>query len=78
LRLQVAANYGQLEACVKLVERGAAWPTGRGAKAAGGDVVTLLVNSKACKKRNLKVWQTLLLLSYVSLLVGLVIVSGFA
>jgi hypothetical protein len=53
--LQVAANYGQLEACVKLVENGAAWPTGRGAKGAGGDVVTLLVNSKACKKRNLKV-----------------------
>jgi hypothetical protein len=53
--VQVAANYGQLEACVKLVEKGAAWPTGRGAKAAGGDVVTLLVNSKACKKRNLKV-----------------------
>jgi hypothetical protein len=40
---------------VKLVERGASWPTGRGAKAAGGDVVTLLVGSKACKKRNLKV-----------------------
>ncbi|WIA18829.1 hypothetical protein OEZ85_003509 [Tetradesmus obliquus] len=52
--VQVAANYGQLEACVALVEAGAAWPTGRGAKAAGGDVVTLLVGSKACKKRNLK------------------------
>lgn len=52
---QVGAHYGQLEACVRLIELGAKWPRGKGAKAAGGDVVTMLANSRRVQQRNLKV-----------------------
>jgi hypothetical protein len=52
---QTAASYGRLEVCVRLVEAGSPWPSGKGAKAGGGDVVSLLTNSKLCKQRQLKV-----------------------
>jgi hypothetical protein len=52
---QAAALWGRLETCVRLVEAGSPWPTGKGAKSGGGDVVTLLANSKLCKQRQLKV-----------------------
>lgn len=52
---QVAASWGKLEVCVRLVEAGSPWPAGKGAKAGGGDVVALLAGSKQCRQRQLKV-----------------------
>lgn len=52
---QVAASYGRLEMCIRLVEAGSPWPSGKGAKAGGGDVVALLAGSKLCRQRQLKV-----------------------
>ena len=52
---QLAASYGRLEMCIRLVEAGSPWPSGKGAKAGGGDVVALLAGSKLCKQRQLKV-----------------------
>lgn len=53
--MQAAASWGKLEMVVRLVEAGSPWPTGKGSKAGGGDVVTLLTNSRLCKQRQLKV-----------------------
>lgn len=52
---QAAAIYGRLEVCVRLVEAGSPWPSGKGSKSGGGDVVALLTGSKLCKQRQLKV-----------------------
>jgi hypothetical protein len=52
---QAAAIYGRLEVCVRLVEEGSPWPSGKGSKSGGGDVVALLTGSKLCKQRQLKV-----------------------